>query len=85
MGVLFTYEKVTRCPFFTKMFSPYKRTKARNTTESFWLNHVLGESLVQRVLSQDTLLRFHSAIHIWKPRSSEVRFIIPFGSIRGML
>jgi hypothetical protein len=32
MGVLFTYEKVTRCPFFTKMFSPFKRTKARNTT-----------------------------------------------------
>jgi hypothetical protein len=32
MGVLFTYEKVTRCPFSTKMFSPFKRTKARNTT-----------------------------------------------------
>jgi hypothetical protein len=32
MGVLFTYEKVSRCPFFTKMFSPFKRTKARNTS-----------------------------------------------------
>jgi hypothetical protein len=26
MGVLFTYEKVTRCPYFPKMFSPFKGT-----------------------------------------------------------
>jgi hypothetical protein len=32
MGVLFTYEKVTRCPFFANFFRPFKRTKARNTT-----------------------------------------------------
>jgi hypothetical protein len=31
--VLFTFEKVTRCPFFAKFVSPFERTKARTHTE----------------------------------------------------